>query len=467
MARPAIEGPSDRVKNKSKMTPPPRDQLRSPPPTSRKHYPKRVSVLPEEEEPAFWLLDSFNETKNWTDNQKDSAIKAVKKLMRDYEIILEEHQEMREHVEEQATDNEEIRQRIESLEENALAFRNDNETLRQDNNDLERELTMKQGQIEYLEQRKDKTETPRTSTKQRARLEDPEKFTGKKNDKGSYLTDKENTIEFEIWRADMESKLRTDAITFDDENHMIAYIGSRTTQAAYDHIRTGMEDNTFKTSKEVLDNLETVYGDPHKAIRAEAELQRLGQTLNGSFHLFHTEFVRITRPLKHDDSKLKSLMISRLNDKFLTAISTLLDLPYQELTAKLYDIDKQFESQRTARESRRQLQKGTTDTYENKTGKPFRQTGRYQLPANTNSTKKKDSQENTNDRPPLRTREEYETLFNAGLCKKCCKPRHVASGNKCQEPLWASMPLHLKPKQVNHIEGHSSSPPVEIDDSKN
>ena len=65
MARPAIEGPSDRVKNKLKITPPPRDQLRSPPPTFRRHYPKRVSVLPEEEdEPAFWLLDSFNETKN-------------------------------------------------------------------------------------------------------------------------------------------------------------------------------------------------------------------------------------------------------------------------------------------------------------------------------------------------------------------------------------------------------------------
>ena len=42
--------------------------------------------------------------------------------MRDYEIILKEHQEMREHVEEQATDNDEIRQRIESLEEDALAL---------------------------------------------------------------------------------------------------------------------------------------------------------------------------------------------------------------------------------------------------------------------------------------------------------------------------------------------------------
>jgi hypothetical protein len=129
---------------------------------------------------------------------------------------------------------------------------------------------MKQGQIEYLEQRK--TETPHASTKQRARLEDSEKFTGKKNDKGSYLIDKENTIEFETWRADMESKLKTDAIIFDDENHMIAYIRFRTTQAAYDHIRTGIEDNTFKTTKKVLDNLETVYGDPHKVIRAEAEL---------------------------------------------------------------------------------------------------------------------------------------------------------------------------------------------------
>ena len=72
--------------------------------------------------------------------------------MRDYEIILKEHQEMREHIEEQATNNEEIRHRIESLEEDTLALWDNNKILRQDNNDLERELTMKQGQIEYLEQ---------------------------------------------------------------------------------------------------------------------------------------------------------------------------------------------------------------------------------------------------------------------------------------------------------------------------
>ena len=260
----------------------------------------------------------------------------------------------------------------------------------------------------------------------------------------------------------MESKLRTDAITFDDKNHMIAYIGSRTTQAAYDHICTGMEDNTFGTYKDVLDALETVYRDPHKAIRAEAELQRFGQTLNGSFHSFHTEFIRITRPLKYDDDKLKTLMISRLNDKFLTAASTLLNLPYQELTTKLYKIDKQFESQRTARESRRTFQK---NSYDDKNGTTPRQTGRTQFPPNAMGNK--DSLRNTNERPALRSREEYEILFNAGLCKKCCKPKHTAPGNKCQEPLWAPMPLHLRPKQLNNIEGRSFSPLVEIDDSKN
>ena len=53
MARPAIEGPSDRAKNKSKITPPLRDQLRSPPPTFCRYYPKRVSVLPEDEDELY------------------------------------------------------------------------------------------------------------------------------------------------------------------------------------------------------------------------------------------------------------------------------------------------------------------------------------------------------------------------------------------------------------------------------
>ena len=66
-----------------------------------------------------------------------------------------------------------------------------NQNICQDNNDLEQELTMKQGQIEYLENRNSgNNPLGRNNNKQRAKLEDPDKFTSEKDDKGNYLTEK-------------------------------------------------------------------------------------------------------------------------------------------------------------------------------------------------------------------------------------------------------------------------------------
>jgi len=90
--------------------------------------------------------------------------------------------------------------------------------------------------------------------------------------------------------------------------------------------------------------LEAAFGDLYKAIKAEAELQRLGQTLYSLFYMFYTEFVKTVRLLKYDDNKLKETLISKLNDKYLTAISVYLDLPFGQLIEKLHTINKRFES---------------------------------------------------------------------------------------------------------------------------
>ena len=50
---------------------------------------------------------------------------------------------------------------------------------------------MKQGQIKYLEnQNLGNNPLGRNNNKQRAKLEDPDKFTSEKDDKGNYLTKK-------------------------------------------------------------------------------------------------------------------------------------------------------------------------------------------------------------------------------------------------------------------------------------
>jgi hypothetical protein len=413
----------------------------------------RKSILADsnDDKPTFWSINSFEETSTWTGPQQADAVKQAQRLATHYVKLYNEHVEM-------LTTIQKLQARIESLD---LDVRN----LQGDNIDLEHELTKKQGTIEYLEQQNRKpSATPSTSTdstsgnarntKGRARLEDPEKFSGKKDDQA----------EFDTWKSNIEAKLKIDSGLFDDENHKIFYVFSRTTYEAQDHIRDRINNDLFSTTKDVLKALEAVYGDPHKAIKAEAELQRLGQTLNGSFHLFYTDFIRIVRPLGYDDEKLKEALISKLNDKYLTAIGSYLDLPYTELVEKLHAIDKRFESQRAARESRKQLNTATANI------KPSDKGPRGQAPSTspTMTTGPRTGTGSSSDKPPIRTRAEFEALHQAGLCKKCCKANHTAVGERCQEKTWVPTPAHIKVaakelKQINNVEAELEA----LDPSKN
>jgi hypothetical protein len=324
------------------------------------------------------------------------------------------------------------------------------DNLRQENNDLENELSKKQGAIEYLEaQHRQPSVTPSASEvvsfKHRAKLDDPDRFTG----------DKESKVDFDTWKSNIEVKLKMDGRSFDNENHKILYVFSRTADAAQDHIRDRVDNDEFATTKDVVRALEVVYGDPHKAIKAEAELQRLGQTLHGSFHAFHSEFVRVVRPLKYDNDRLREQLISRLNDKFISAAGAYLDLPYPELVEKLHSIDKRFESQRATRESRKQL---STPPSSKPTDKPSGT--RDSRPTSTVPG-------TTSERIPIRTRAEFDALHQAGLCKKCCKPIHSKPGERCQEKTWTPMPANIKAtaatkdaKQVNNVG-------ADIEDPKN
>ena len=112
---------------------------------------------------------------------------------------------------------------------------------------------MKQGQIEYLEnQNLGNNPLGHNNNKQRAKLEDPNKFTSEKDDKGNYLTEKGQIINFDTWKSNIETKLKVDNISFDNEAHKILYIRSRTARAVYEYIRGQLDDEDFETAKQVL-----------------------------------------------------------------------------------------------------------------------------------------------------------------------------------------------------------------------
>jgi hypothetical protein len=108
------------------------------------------------------------------------------------------------------------------------------------------------------------------------------------------------------------------------------------------------------------------------------------------------------RPLKYNNNKLKEQLISRLNDKFISAARAYLDLLYTELVAKLHALDKRFESQRVTRESRKQLNASSNPS--NKPidkptdGRPNRLNA---TPLNTDGA----------DKTPIRSRAEFEALY--------------------------------------------------------
>jgi hypothetical protein len=172
--------------------------------------------------------------------------------------------------------------------------------------------------------------------------------------------------------------------------------------------------------------LEAVYGDPYKTIKAETDLLKLGQTLYSSFHSLYTEFIRIVRPLNYDNKKLKEVLISKLNKKYLTSISTFFELLYNKLVEKLYTINKMYESQRISRENRKHLNANQPPV---SSERPSDKTNAGQTIAPTTITALR------TDRTPVRTRAEYDALQQAGLCKKCYKPIHIALNERCSEKL--------------------------------
>ena len=112
---------------------------------------------------------------------------------------------------------------------------------------------MKQGQIKYLEnQNLGNNPLGHNNNKQRAKLEDPNKFTSKKDDKGNYLIDKGQAIDFDTQKSNIETKLKVDNISFDNKAYKIFYIGSRTARAVYKHIQDRLNNKDFETARQVL-----------------------------------------------------------------------------------------------------------------------------------------------------------------------------------------------------------------------
>jgi hypothetical protein len=159
-----------------------------------------------------------------------------------------------------------------------------------------------------------------------------------------------------------------------------------------------------------------IFDDLNKKLKAKQALAKLYQG-SWDFHRYHAEFTKITRPLKLDNKDLKEELTLKLNKKYAMAVLLDDDLTYAQLTKKLYVVDRRLAASRSINKPSSTLN----------TNKP--QTSTNQGNAGQATT----SSSNSEVRAPIRTREQFDALFAAGLCKKCYKPVHSKPGEKCGE----------------------------------
>jgi hypothetical protein len=117
---------------------------------------------------------------------------------------------------------------------------------------LTNELADKEAVIRHLESRAQsqtvREDTPTSGVEpqvpKRQRIEDPEKFTSKKE-----------SISFDQWRTQIKAKLSMDRHLFDSEQRKVNYVASRTEGLAYDYIWEKLEEGSFYTGLEVIETL--------------------------------------------------------------------------------------------------------------------------------------------------------------------------------------------------------------------
>jgi hypothetical protein len=93
------------------------------------------------------------------------------------------------------------------------------------------------------------------------------------------------------------------------------------------------------------------------------------------------------------------------------------DLTYAQLTKKLYVVDRRLAASRSINKPSSTLNTNKPQTLTNQ----------------GNAGQATTSSSNLEVRAPIRTREQFDVLFAAGLCKKCCKPVYSKPGEKCGE----------------------------------
>ncbi|KAJ6111290.1 hypothetical protein N7486_003525 [Penicillium sp. IBT 16267x] len=137
------------------------------------------------------------------------------------------------------------------------------------------------------------------------------------------MLDDGKAVKFENWKREILNKLVLNGDHYPSERHRIAYVLSRCTGKAALHTMTRADDestNRYRTYKEILDHLDTVFRDPQRRRVAQREFSLLMMKPSEDFNSFYAEFARLTLESHREESLLKEDLYDKVLYKLQTGI---------------------------------------------------------------------------------------------------------------------------------------------------
>ena len=125
--------------------------------------------------------------------------------------------------------------------------------------------------------------------------------------------------QFPDWLSAMRTKLRANADRYPTEELKMAYIQSRVTGEAADHLRPLLDEEDpmlqAMTAHELFEKLKSIYLDPNRYEQAADDFSRLWMKDINEFQAFHTRFLRLALDSKVPTDRYKFEMNRRLHSR--------------------------------------------------------------------------------------------------------------------------------------------------------
>ena len=170
------------------------------------------------------------------------------------------------------------------------------------------------------------------------RLPDPAEFTGDRQD-------------FERFKSQIHNKMVANLDRYTTPQQRMVYVCSRLTGAAYSQILPYLKEGvaTLGDYKDILNILETAFGDPNRVANAQVKLFQLRQK-NQEFSTFLAEFQRLCLEAKYSEGALVVLLEQNISQELrsLFISSPPPSYEFKDFVKHLQDLDNRLRQFQTA-----------------------------------------------------------------------------------------------------------------------